>query len=274
MATRREQNSETTKRSQSERGGASGSSSSGTSSATEEQRQSGGSGTRNEGAAMQGGGTGRGFEEANARESQRSIPTTGEGTQQQRGELSSREQARGRSRQTGMSRAGFIRGGLPMTPWALMRHMSDELDRLVDSIGSTRATGQSQALQSPTRGAVATGGNGSGVAPTVWVPQIEVEQRPGELVVRADLPGLKPDDVQVSVDDGLLTIQGERREVHREEQEGLVRSEVVYGGFYRAVPLPEGADETRIAATFRDGVLEITIPVSGRERGRRIAVQP
>jgi HSP20 family protein len=105
------------------------------------------------------------------------------------------------------------------------------------------------------------------------VPRIEMEQRGGDLVVRADLPGLKAEDINISVDQGMLTLSGERRQENREEREGFTRSEISYGTFYRAIPLPEGADENRVTATFRDGVLEITIPVSEREHGRKVQVQ-
>jgi HSP20 family protein len=100
-----------------------------------------------------------------------------------------------------------------------------------------------------------------------------VQQRRGELVVRADMPGLQPEDINVTVDHGVLTISGERREEHRDERDGFVRSEVTYGTFFRTIPLPEGADENRLSATFRNGVLEIRIPVSDREQGRRVRVQ-
>jgi HSP20 family protein len=106
------------------------------------------------------------------------------------------------------------------------------------------------------------------------VPEIEVVERPNAMVVRADLPGVKPDEVSVTVDDGLLTISGERREERREERDGVVHSEVAYGAFSRDIPLPDGADDDRISASFRDGVLEIEIPVDQqRSRGRRIAVR-
>jgi len=105
------------------------------------------------------------------------------------------------------------------------------------------------------------------------VPHIEVEQRGGDLVVRADLPGSAAEDINVTVDRGRLIISGERRQENREEREGFIRSEISYGTFYRTIPLPEGADENRIAATFRDGVLEITIPVSERDQGRKVQVQ-
>jgi HSP20 family protein len=71
----------------------------------------------------------------------------------------------------------------------------------------------------------------------------------------------KPDEINVSANDGVLTIWGGRRQEDRQEHEGFVRTERRYGTFYRTVPLPEDTDEGRISATFRDGVLEMTVPV-------------
>lgn len=163
------------------------------------------------------------------------------------------------SSETRQPRAGssHMRGLIPMSPWDLMRRMGDELDQLVQGLGVARPTARS-------------GGNGD---LTEWVPRIEVQQRPDALKVRADLPGLRPEDVQVSVDDGMLTIRGERRQERTTEDDGVVRSEVVYGSFFRALPLPEGANDDRIDARFRNGVLEITVPVEGHQAGRRIPVQ-
>ena len=93
-----------------------------------------------------------------------------------------------------------------------------------------------------------------------WMPQIEVLQNNGKFLVRADLPGLTKDDVKVEVTDDFLTIAGERKEEKEEKREGFYRSERSYGSFYRQVPLPEGAKTENAAATFSNGVLEITIP--------------
>jgi HSP20 family protein len=93
-----------------------------------------------------------------------------------------------------------------------------------------------------------------------WVPQIEVLHNNGQFMVRADLPGLTKDDVKVEVTDDRLTISGERKEEKEEKREGFYRSERSYGSFYRQIPLPEGAKTENAAATFHNGVLEITIP--------------
>ena len=77
---------------------------------------------------------------------------------------------------------------------------------------------------------------------------------------------------EVSVDDGVLTISGEREQEQREDGDGFVRTERVYGQFFRSIPLPEGANTERVEAQLRNGVLEVTVPVSRRE-GRRIKVR-
>ena len=94
-----------------------------------------------------------------------------------------------------------------------------------------------------------------------WLPQIEVLQLNGQFTVRADLPGLTKDDVKIEVTNDFLTISGERKEEKEEKQEGFYRSERNYGSFYRQIPLPESAKTENAEATFRNGVLEITIPV-------------
>ncbi|HZB27461.1 MAG TPA: Hsp20/alpha crystallin family protein [Gemmatimonadales bacterium] len=153
--------------------------------------------------------------------------------------------------------------GSPASPWELMRRMSEEMDQLFESLGGRRATPAGRQR----------GGMELGTAAPLLVPHIEVQQRGNELVVKADLPGLRAEDINVAVDRGVLTISGERRQEEREEREGFIRSEVSYGTFYRTIPLPDGADEERVAATFRNGVLEVTIPVSERQQGRRIQVK-
>jgi HSP20 family protein len=93
-------------------------------------------------------------------------------------------------------------------------------------------------------------------------------------VLRADLPGLAKEDVEVEVNEDSVTIRGERRHEREEEREGVYRSERSYGSFSRVVPLPEGTITDSAKATFRDGVLEVVMQAPGREvkRGRRIEI--
>ena len=109
---------------------------------------------------------------------------------------------------------------------------------------------------------------------SLWSPQIETFQRGNEFVVRADLPGLKKDDVKVDITDASLTIEGERREEHEEDREGYYRSERTYGSFCRVIPLPDGAITDSAKADFNNGVLEIVMQAPPREvsRGRRIEI--
>jgi HSP20 family protein len=102
-----------------------------------------------------------------------------------------------------------------------------------------------------------------------WTPQIETLQRGDQFVVRADLPGLRKDDIEVDIGDDAITIQGERRDEHEEEKDGYYRSERTYGRFCRVVPLPEGAIGESARAEFKDGVLEVTIQAPPKEVRQR-----
>lgn len=166
----------------------------------------------------------------------------------------------------------WARGGPMMTPWDLMRRATEEMSRLLESIDTGRTgftAGSTGLLEGAQTGAADRRGIGMGM----FVPPIEVEQRSDAVVVRTDLPGIDPDQINVSVNDGVLNISGERTQEQREEAEGYIRSERRYGTFYRAIPLPDGADEEKVNAAFENGVLEITIPLSGRQQGRQIPVQ-
>ena len=95
----------------------------------------------------------------------------------------------------------------------------------------------------------------------------------GTLVIRADLPGIDPDsDVELTVSHGMLHIEAERREEEKREEKGYVRREVRYGSLSRSLPLPEGVTEADIAATYKDGVLEIRIPEPKHEPAKKIAI--
>ena len=106
-----------------------------------------------------------------------------------------------------------------------------------------------------------------------WVPKIEVSEDNGELIVRADLPGLKKDDVKAELTNEALTLSGERKEEKEEKREGYYRSERSYGSFYRYIPLPQGAKTDTAKAEFHDGVLEVKMQVPKSEtRSRRLEI--
>ena len=108
----------------------------------------------------------------------------------------------------------------------------------------------------------------------LWMPQVETFQRGSQFVVRADLPGLNPSDVTVEVADDSLVIEGERRNEHEEQREGYYATERSYGSFHRQVPLPEGAIADSATATFKNGVLEVSMEAPPREsaRGRKVEI--
>ena len=123
------------------------------------------------------------------------------------------------------------------------------------------------------------GGNGNGdrrplLARGAWAPQVETFRRGDKLVIRADLPGLKKDDVHVDIDENAITISGERCDEHEEEREGYYHSERSYGQFFRAIPLPDGVSSDVCDASFKDGVLEITCNApKASQRRRRVEVR-
>jgi HSP20 family protein len=106
-----------------------------------------------------------------------------------------------------------------------------------------------------------------------WSPQIEMYERDNKLVVSADLPGLDKNDVKVEINDNVLTIEGERKNERRDEQSGW--NERSYGRFVRTIALPEGTHGENANATFKNGVLEITLDAArqAQSRGRRIEVK-
>jgi HSP20 family protein len=137
----------------------------------------------------------------------------------------------------------------------LFQRFADEVDRVFDDFGFGR-----QRSRLPWRGAFA--------GQEMWSPDVEIFHRNGELVIRADLPGLTKEEVKVEVTDNTVTIEGERQRHTEGEHEGVYRSERSYGSFYRAIPLPEGVIGDQAKATFKDGVLEITMPAPP-EQARR-----
>jgi HSP20 family protein len=143
-------------------------------------------------------------------------------------------------------------------PFSVMRRFTEEMDRLFDDFGFG---GLGRSVPAPPD--LGRGG---------WTPQIELFEREGKLVVQADLPGMKREDLTVDIDDGGITIQGERRQEHEELRQGFYHSERSYGGFCRRIPLPDGVNAEAAKASFRDGVLEIELDAPKQQRGRRIEI--
>jgi HSP20 family protein len=151
-------------------------------------------------------------------------------------------------------------------PFSMMRNLAEEMDRLFDDFFGWSGLGGAR------RPGLLSGFRDLGRT-DVWYPQVEVRERDGKLLVRADLPGLKKEDVRVEIQDNALILEGERRQESEQKEEGFYRSERTYGRFYRAIPLPEGVDPDKAQAHFKDGVLEIDIPVpESQTRGRKVEI--
>jgi HSP20 family protein len=147
------------------------------------------------------------------------------------------------------------------TPFSLMRRLSDDMERIFEEgWGARRLPRLFRGLE---------------LADARWTPDLEMFERKGELIVRADLPGMTKDNVKVEVSDGELVIQGQRKEEKEQKEKGYYACERSYGAFYRAVPLPEGVKADEARATFRDGVLEIAMPAgkTPEKHGRQLEIK-
>jgi HSP20 family protein len=106
-----------------------------------------------------------------------------------------------------------------------------------------------------------------------WSPSVDLIRRDGVLVLRADIPGIKPDDVKIEVEDNVLTVSGEHREETEEKKEHYMRRERRFGSFSRSMVLPEGVTADDIEATTEDGVLEVTIPVPKAAEKQQVEIK-
>ena len=114
-------------------------------------------------------------------------------------------------------------------------------------------------------------GDGS-IATAEWAPTVDIKEDTQQFVLHADIPGVKPEDIDVSMEDGVITIKGEKKNEATTEKEGYKRVERSYGTFYRRFSLPDTADSEAISAKSKDGVLEIIIPKREAVKPKKIAV--
>jgi HSP20 family protein len=142
--------------------------------------------------------------------------------------------------------APLFRGSLfSMNPFALMKQFAEDMDRMWGQM--PRVTGDG----------------------ATWSPTIEVKEKDGKLLVTAELPGLKKEDVKVHIDGDALVVEGERKQEKEEKREGYYHSERSYGKFYRSILLPEGAKTDQTAAQFNNGVLEVSVPIPEMKAARK-----
>lgn len=217
-------------------------------------------------------------------QSERTTGASASGTQgeQQRDQ----ERAIGTSREEGRTSAGVARRGQvqpgrasqwgqgSVSPFSLMRRMAEDMDRIFQDFGMPIAGARSMSLLDPIFEQDLWRG-GSGFQQSAWSPQVETFRRGDKLVVRADLPGLKKENVNIEVENDVLTISGERSDQQEEERDGFYRSERSYGEFRRSIILPAEVDPKLCEATFQDGVLEVALPLpKAQDRGaKRIQIR-
>lgn len=146
---------------------------------------------------------------------------------------------------------------VPQNPFSFLRRVTEDLERQLASWG----------IETPWLVPKL------GLGQPVWSPEIELVHRDGKLVVRADVPGTRKEDLTIEALDDRLVLKGERRSEEKEEREGYFRSERTYGSFVRTIPLPKGVQPETARADLRDGVLEITMDApEEKPKGRTIAI--
>ena len=183
------------------------------------------------------------------------------GRDEQSIDLQHQQRDEGRS----LTRQGTWDRNYPTSPFGLMQRLSADMDRLFENFGmglfSRGAWPFAGLRQSNFGGTIAE-----------WSPHVEMFEQEGKLVVQAELPGLRKEEVQAQLEDDAIVISGERRSESQTNQGGRYLSERSYGSFYRVIPLPDGADAENANATFRDGILRVEMPINQRPRGRRLEI--
>jgi HSP20 family protein len=114
--------------------------------------------------------------------------------------------------------------------------------------------------------------NGGNTTLRRWIPAMDLVETDDDFVLRADLPGLSEGDVNIELEDNVLTVSGERKSEHEERKEGYYRVERASGSFSRSLTLPEGVNAEAIKASFDKGVLEIRIPKPEERKPRKVAI--
>ncbi len=140
-------------------------------------------------------------------------------------------------------------------PWNLLNQWPGDMGRLLDA-----RTRQSAEDSDP-------------LTASDWVPAVDIRENEDNYVIHADVPGVDPGDIEVNMEDGVLSIKGQRQTKSVEEREGYKRVERVRGSFFRRFSMPDTADADAISAKSKDGVLEIVIPKQTKVLPKRIKVE-
>lgn len=140
-------------------------------------------------------------------------------------------------------------------PFRELEEMSDRLNRMFTRPATSRTNGRETLIVAD------------------WAPSVDISETEGEYQIKAELPGLKKEDVKVTLEDGILTIQGERAREKEEKGKKYHRVERSYGSFVRSFTLPDLVDENSVKAEFKDGVLNLHLPKSEKAKPKAIEVK-
>uniref|UniRef100_A0A7V6CEG7 Hsp20/alpha crystallin family protein n=1 Tax=Thermodesulfobacterium geofontis TaxID=1295609 RepID=A0A7V6CEG7_9BACT len=105
-----------------------------------------------------------------------------------------------------------------------------------------------------------------------WIPAIDVSETDNEIIVKVDVPGVNPEDIEISLSDNVLVIKGEKKKEEEEKKENFYRMERYYGNFVRSIQLPCDIEEEKISATYKNGVLKVVLPKKPEEKKKVIKV--
>lgn len=141
-------------------------------------------------------------------------------------------------------------------PWGLLTQFSNELNRLFDQPNSAKRQDEQ-----------------NNIFAADWVPAVDIKEETERFLIHADIPGVDPKDIEVHMENGVLTIQGQREKETKEEREGFKRIERARGSFLRRFTLPDTADSEKITAKCNNGVLEVSIPKHNKVQPRKITVE-
>lgn len=112
-----------------------------------------------------------------------------------------------------------------------------------------------------------------GIAASTWAPAVDIYETPDTIVMKAELPGLTREDIEIQIRDNTLTLKGERRFAKDVQEENYLRIERAYGAFQRSFTLPASVQQEKIRALFRDGVLELTLPKAEGAKAKKITIE-
>jgi HSP20 family protein len=144
---------------------------------------------------------------------------------------------------------------MPVERWDPFRELAefeDEIERWFEGVG--------RSLRRREQGAI-------------WAPSVDIKETDKEIIVKADLPGMKKEDIEVSLDNNILTIKGEREFEKEEKEKDYVRVERSYGSFYRSFNIGVPVKEDEIKASYKDGVLEIVIPKAEVKEAKKVEIK-